>query len=152
MPVILACHEAGITVTLPKPLTSGAKSDGRFKSFVGSDCRGASIGDCFWCRVRRCPSWAAFSFERGAPAIALNVHFDDGGVVNEAIDGGERHGGTSHLMVAAWIIGISNDMRPAERAGYRLTTALVFTVSIAAHSIGAICRRLQLRLHGAFLP
>jgi len=29
-PEILACHEAGITVTLPKPLTSGAKSDGRF--------------------------------------------------------------------------------------------------------------------------
>jgi len=25
-----ACHEAGITVTLPKPQTSGAKSDGRF--------------------------------------------------------------------------------------------------------------------------
>jgi transposase len=29
-PEILACHEAGITVTLPKPLTSGAKSNGRF--------------------------------------------------------------------------------------------------------------------------
>jgi transposase len=29
-PEILACHEAGITVTLPKPLTSGSKSDGRF--------------------------------------------------------------------------------------------------------------------------
>ena len=27
---ILGCHEAGITVTLPKPMTSGAKSDGRF--------------------------------------------------------------------------------------------------------------------------
>src|SRR5271169_4403641 len=27
---ILACHEAGIAVTLPKPMTSGAKSDGRF--------------------------------------------------------------------------------------------------------------------------
>jgi hypothetical protein len=27
---ILACHEAGITATLPKPQTSGAKSDGRF--------------------------------------------------------------------------------------------------------------------------
>src|SRR3974390_3108848 len=26
----LACHEASITVTLPKPATSGAKSDGRF--------------------------------------------------------------------------------------------------------------------------
>jgi transposase len=29
-PEILACHEAGITVTLPKPMTSGAKSDVRF--------------------------------------------------------------------------------------------------------------------------
>jgi Transposase DDE domain/Transposase domain (DUF772) len=29
-PEILKCHEAGITVTLPKPLTSGAKSEGRF--------------------------------------------------------------------------------------------------------------------------
>lgn len=29
-PEILACHEAGVTVTLPKPMTSGAKSDGRF--------------------------------------------------------------------------------------------------------------------------
>jgi transposase len=29
-PEILACHDAGITVTLPKPLTSAAKSDGRF--------------------------------------------------------------------------------------------------------------------------
>ena len=29
-PEILACHEAGITVTLQKPMTSGAKSDGRF--------------------------------------------------------------------------------------------------------------------------
>ena len=27
---ILACHDAGITVTLPKPLTSGAKAKGRF--------------------------------------------------------------------------------------------------------------------------
>ena len=27
---ILACDEAGITVTLPKPMTSGAKADGRF--------------------------------------------------------------------------------------------------------------------------
>jgi transposase len=29
-PEILACHEAGITVTLPKPMTSGAKADGRY--------------------------------------------------------------------------------------------------------------------------
>ncbi|MGZ5477679.1 MAG: IS1182 family transposase [Thermoanaerobaculia bacterium] len=29
-PKILECHEAGITVTLPKPMTSGAKAAGRF--------------------------------------------------------------------------------------------------------------------------
>ncbi len=29
-PQILACHKAGITVTLPKPMTSSAKSEGRF--------------------------------------------------------------------------------------------------------------------------
>jgi transposase len=29
-PEILQCHEAGITVTLPKPMTSGAKAAGRF--------------------------------------------------------------------------------------------------------------------------
>lgn len=28
-PEILACNEAGITVTLPKPMTSGAKPEGR---------------------------------------------------------------------------------------------------------------------------
>ena len=27
---ILACEEAGITVTLPKPMTSNAKAEGRF--------------------------------------------------------------------------------------------------------------------------
>lgn len=63
------------------------------KSFVGSDCRGASISDSFGCRVRRRPSWAALAFEGGAPAIALDVHLDDGGVVNETIDSGEGHGG-----------------------------------------------------------
>jgi hypothetical protein len=30
-PEILACQEAGITVTLPKPMTSGAKAEGRFR-------------------------------------------------------------------------------------------------------------------------
>jgi hypothetical protein len=51
-PEILACHEAGISVTLPKPMTSSAKSEGRFgkqdfvylpekdayRCPVGSDC------------------------------------------------------------------------------------------------------------------
>ena len=30
--------------------------------------------------------------ECGAASIALDVHLEDGGVMDEAIDGGERHG------------------------------------------------------------
>jgi hypothetical protein len=57
--------------------------------------------------VRWRPSWTAFSFESGPSAIALDVHLDDGGVVNEAIDGGEGHGGVREDPVpfAEWLIG-----------------------------------------------
>ncbi len=33
------------------------------------------------------------ALEGGAPAIAFDVHLEDGRVMDEAIDGGERHGG-----------------------------------------------------------
>src|SRR3981189_1084117 len=36
---ILACDQAGICVTLPKPMTSGAKSEGRFGKRTSSICR-----------------------------------------------------------------------------------------------------------------
>src|SRR5438445_7106922 len=77
------------------------------KSFVRFDCRGASISEGFGCRVRWWPSRATLSFERSAPAIALDVHLDDGGMVDEAIDGGEGHGGVREDLVpfAEWLIG-----------------------------------------------
>ena len=34
-----------------------------------------------------------FAFERRAATIAVDVDFEDRGVMNKAIDGGERHGG-----------------------------------------------------------
>jgi hypothetical protein len=37
-PEILGCHEASITVMLPKPLTSGAKSEGPSASRTSSIC------------------------------------------------------------------------------------------------------------------
>ena len=45
------CHEAGINVTLPEPLTSGAKSEGRFgkKGFVylpEEDAYRCPAGEC----------------------------------------------------------------------------------------------------------
>jgi transposase len=44
-PEILECHEAGITVTLPKPMTSGAKAEGRFgkQDFVYVETQDAYI-------------------------------------------------------------------------------------------------------------
>ncbi len=44
-PEILACDQAGITVTLPKPMTSGAKSEGRFgkQDFIYLDEQDAYI-------------------------------------------------------------------------------------------------------------
>ena len=43
---ILACHEAGITVTLPKPMTSGNRSKGRF---VKQDFRYVAEDDVYVC-------------------------------------------------------------------------------------------------------
>jgi hypothetical protein len=43
---ILACDEAGITVTLPKPLTSGSKAKGRF---VKQDFRYVAEEDAYIC-------------------------------------------------------------------------------------------------------
>ena len=53
-PEILACDQAGITVTLPKPMTSGAKSEGRFgkQDFVYLPTEG----------VYRCPAGEKLSY------------------------------------------------------------------------------------------
>ena len=37
-------------------------------------------------------AWTMLAVECGAASIALDVHLEDGGVMDEAIDGGERHG------------------------------------------------------------
>ena len=43
------------------------------------------------CRVGGRPATASLAFERGAAAVALDIHFEDGGVVDEAVDDGDRH-------------------------------------------------------------
>lgn len=48
-PEILACEEAGITVTLPKPMTSGAKSEGR----LGKQLRRYWTTECAGCPIKR---------------------------------------------------------------------------------------------------
>ena len=43
------------------------------------------------CRVGGRPATASLAFERGAAAVTLDVHFEDGGVVDEAVDDSDRH-------------------------------------------------------------
>src|SRR5947207_9594399 len=43
------------------------------------------------CRVDRQPAATALAFECGAPAVALDVHLKDGGVMDEAVDDSDRH-------------------------------------------------------------
>jgi hypothetical protein len=46
----------------------------------------------FDCRVGGLPTWTMLSIECGAAAITVDIHLEDGGVVDEAINSGERHG------------------------------------------------------------
>jgi hypothetical protein len=48
-------------------------------------------GGGFECRLGRRSGEAAFAFEGGAAAVALDVHREDGGVVDQTIDDGQRH-------------------------------------------------------------
>jgi hypothetical protein len=43
------------------------------------------------CRVGWRSATASLSFERSAAAVALDIHFEDGGVMDEAVDDGDRH-------------------------------------------------------------
>jgi len=59
---------------------------------------------------------------RGAPAIALDVHLNDGGLVNEAIDGGERHGGVAETKVPLFVGGSCLTSRSRTRIIFCLST------------------------------
>jgi hypothetical protein len=60
-PEILACEQADITVTLPKPMTSGAKADGRFgkQDFVYLSTE----------NVYRCPAGEKLTYPYGSMSM-----------------------------------------------------------------------------------
>jgi len=43
------------------------------------------------CRVGGRPATGSLAFEGGATAVAFDVHLEDGGVMNEAVDDSDRH-------------------------------------------------------------
>ena len=56
--------------------------------------RRGNAGQILDCRVCwRPPSALDFAFERGPPPITVDVDFEDRGVMDEAIDGGQGHSG-----------------------------------------------------------
>ena len=68
-PEILACEEAGITVTLPKPMTSGSKSAGRFGK---QDFVYVAEHDAY-----RCPAgkWLTYRFTREEDGKAMRRYW-----------------------------------------------------------------------------
>jgi hypothetical protein len=72
--------------------------DCRAQGLFDVDCRGASIseiglGEIGWRRLGWRTSWPTFSLDGLAATIAFDIQLEDRGVMDEAIDGGERHGG-----------------------------------------------------------
>src|SRR3546814_20509224 len=58
-------------------------------------------------RVFGVPSILCLSLEGGCATIALDIHLADGGVMNETVDGRERHGGIEEDPVPfpEWLVG-----------------------------------------------
>src|SRR5438445_8611623 len=71
------------------------------------DCRWRRSGPFLDCRVDLLATVGALAIEGSTAAIALNVHLEDGGVMNEAVDGGERHGLVWKDLApfAEWLVG-----------------------------------------------
>jgi hypothetical protein len=110
----LACHPGKPCVPSSPPSVArrygwknGDNQDGNPGSQHRHDCRGESVaqgglricivaarrsGIDHGCRVDRRSAAASLAFERGAAPVALDVHFKDGGVMDEAIDDSDRHG------------------------------------------------------------
>ena len=59
---VLACEEAGITVTLPKPMTSNAKADGRFGK---QDFRYVAAEDAYICPAGQRLAYSFTTEDRG---------------------------------------------------------------------------------------
>lgn len=68
---ILACDEAGITVTLPKPLTSGSRSKGRF---VKQDFRYETSADVYICPAGERLTYRFTSEEKG---LMMHCYWSD---------------------------------------------------------------------------
>ncbi len=70
-----------------------AARDAAIMGVSRSDCRGASISGVFACRAGRRSFRCLAALDSGPASVAFHVELEDRGVMDEPVDGGERHGG-----------------------------------------------------------
>ena len=63
----------------------------RARGVLGVDCRGASIWRGFERRAGCWSAWSTLLVDGLAPPVAFDVEFEDGGVVDQPVDGGQGH-------------------------------------------------------------
>src|ERR1700756_892797 len=73
----------------PPSISNHSRYGTTFLSVAGFDV--AERQSTLDCRVRWWPTGTALAVECGAASIALDIHFEDGGVMDEAVDGCQRH-------------------------------------------------------------
>ncbi len=94
------------------------------------------------------------SLECGAPAVAFDIHFVDGGVVNQAIDRREGHGGIQEdpVLFAEGLIGGDEGGTAVRNCLRSIRTGPMFRLGPWLHrrgrrgSAGDICRAWRWRI------
>src|SRR5215210_8723739 len=86
----------------------------RKRSRVNLIVAARQFGGRFKCRAGQWSGWPAFAFERGTATIAFDVHLEDCGVMDEAIDDGERHCliGKDLSPLPEWLVGSDQQGSP----------------------------------------
>jgi hypothetical protein len=87
----------------------------------------------FDCRVGRGPAGTALAIEGGAAAVAFHVHLEDDGVMDDAVDGGQRHSliWKDFAPVAEWLIGSDQHGAPLVAASNELEQYTGFRLIVA---------------------
>ncbi len=111
---ILACKEAGITVTLPKPMTSNSKAEGRFGK---QDFRYVAEEDVYICPAGERPAYHYTNEENG---MVLRRYWTNAcqSAPSSPAARPTAHGGNEGIVVA--------DMRPSAVAEPPKTVAVRF--------------------------
>ena len=165
---ILACDRAGITVTLPKPMTSGAKSEGRFgkQDFVylpeedvyrcpageklkysftaeehGQKLRRYTTNACRSCAIKAAPGGDP-SLKYRAPSWALSANADDSDRPRKAPGSNPKSQPQNHANMA-----VLERVRPVRVRSWPVSKRFCATKTHSGHSQDRTSRSAAVRHH-----